>query len=36
MAQMGYLGITIPEKYDGAGMTYQQYAIILEEITRMA
>ena len=35
MAQMGYLGITIPEKYDGAGMTYQQYAIILEEIARI-
>ena len=35
MGQMGYLGITIPEKYDGAAMTFQQYAIILEEIARI-
>jgi len=35
MGAMGYLGITVPEKYDGAGMTYLDYAIIIEEIARV-
>src|SRR5207344_2985892 len=35
MAPMGYLGVTVPEKYDGAGMTYQDYVIIIEEIARV-
>jgi len=35
MGQMGYLGITIPEEYDGAGMSYVDYAIIIEEISRV-
>jgi len=35
MGAMGYLGVTIPEKYDGAGMTYLDYSIIIEEIARV-
>jgi alkylation response protein AidB-like acyl-CoA dehydrogenase len=35
MGKMGYLGITIPEQYDGAGMSYLEYAIIIEEISRI-
>lgn len=35
MGPMGYLGVTVPEKYDGAGMTFQDYAIIIEEIARV-
>lgn len=35
MGPMGYLGVTIPETYDGAGMTFQDYVIIVEEIARV-
>jgi len=35
MGKMGYLGVTIPETYDGAGMSYLEYAIIIEEIARV-
>jgi len=35
MGEMGYLGITIPESYGGAGMSYLDYAIIIEEIARV-
>jgi alkylation response protein AidB-like acyl-CoA dehydrogenase len=35
MGAMGYLGVVFPEAYDGAGMSYQDYAIIVEEIARV-
>jgi len=35
MGEMGYLGITVPESYGGAGMSYLDYAIIIEEIARV-
>jgi alkylation response protein AidB-like acyl-CoA dehydrogenase len=35
MGEMGYLGIVFPERYDGAGMGYQDNAIIIEEIARV-
>jgi alkylation response protein AidB-like acyl-CoA dehydrogenase len=35
MGSMGYLGVTIPEEYDGAGMDYREYALIIEEISRV-
>ncbi len=35
MASMGLLGVTIPEAWDGAGMSYLAYAIIIEEIARV-
>jgi alkylation response protein AidB-like acyl-CoA dehydrogenase len=34
MAAMGLLGMQIPEEYGGAGMTFQDYVVALEEITR--
>src|SRR5262249_14367183 len=36
MGPMGYLGVTVPETYDGAGMTFQDYVLIIEEIARVA
>ncbi|HKY32777.1 MAG TPA: acyl-CoA dehydrogenase family protein [Candidatus Polarisedimenticolia bacterium] len=35
MGGMGYLGVTIPERYDGAGMSYADYVLIVEEIARV-
>jgi alkylation response protein AidB-like acyl-CoA dehydrogenase len=35
MAEMGFLGVIFPEKYGGAGMGYQEYAIIIEELSRV-
>lgn len=35
MGAIGFLGVTVPESLDGAGMTYLDYAIIVEEIARV-
>ena len=35
LAEMGFLGVIFPEKYGGAGMGYQEYAIIIEELSRV-
>ncbi|HET6373805.1 MAG TPA: acyl-CoA dehydrogenase family protein [Candidatus Polarisedimenticolia bacterium] len=35
MGGMGYLGVTIPETYDGAGLGFVDYAVIIEEIARV-
>jgi alkylation response protein AidB-like acyl-CoA dehydrogenase len=35
MAEMGFLGVIFPEKYGGAGMGYIEYAIIIEELSRV-
>jgi alkylation response protein AidB-like acyl-CoA dehydrogenase len=35
LAQMGFLGVIFPEKYGGAGMGYVEYAIIIEELSRV-
>lgn len=35
IGSMGYLGVTVPERYDGAGMSYRDYVIIIEEIARV-
>ena len=35
MAEMGLMGLILPEKYDGAGMTFQDLALLLEEIGRV-
>ena len=35
MAAMGFLGVIFPEKYGGAGMGYVEYAIIIEELSRI-
>ena len=34
MADLGWMGLVIPEEYGGLGMTFQDLAIILEEIGR--
>jgi len=35
MAELGFLGVTVPEKYGGAEMDYLAYALIMEEIARV-
>jgi alkylation response protein AidB-like acyl-CoA dehydrogenase len=35
MAEMGLMGLILPEKYDGAGMAFQDLALLLEEIGRV-
>jgi len=34
LGELGLLGILIPTEYDGSGLGYQEYAIIVEEIAR--
>ncbi len=34
LGENGFLGIYVPEKYDGAGMDYMSYAIVVEELSR--
>ncbi|MFN3603118.1 MAG: acyl-CoA dehydrogenase family protein [Leptonema sp. (in: bacteria)] len=35
MADMGFLGITVPEKYGGLGLDYLSYILIVEELARI-
>ena len=35
MGKLGFMGITIPEAYGGAGMDYLAYALALEEISKV-
>jgi alkylation response protein AidB-like acyl-CoA dehydrogenase len=35
LAEMGFLGVIFPEKDGGAGMGYAEYAIIIEELSRV-
>ncbi len=35
LGEMGFLGVIFPEKYGGAGMGYIEYAIIIEELSRV-
>jgi alkylation response protein AidB-like acyl-CoA dehydrogenase len=35
LAHMGFLGVIFPETYGGAGMGYVEYAIIIEELSRV-
>jgi alkylation response protein AidB-like acyl-CoA dehydrogenase len=34
-AELGLLGILFPERYDGAGLGYMEYAIAIEELSRV-
>ena len=34
-AELGLTGISIPEKYGGAGMDHISYSIVMEEIARV-
>ncbi len=33
-AELGFMGVVVPEKWGGAGMDYLSYAIMMEEISR--
>jgi alkylation response protein AidB-like acyl-CoA dehydrogenase len=35
LGEMGFLGITIPQEYGGAGLDYLSYALIIEELARV-
>jgi alkylation response protein AidB-like acyl-CoA dehydrogenase len=35
LAAMGLLGVIFPEKYGGAGLGYQEYAVAIEELARV-
>ncbi len=35
MGEMGFMGITVPEKYGGQGLDYLSYIIIVEELARV-
>ena len=35
MGKLGFLGVLVPEKYQGAGLNYQEYITILEEISKV-
>ncbi|HVB87844.1 MAG TPA: acyl-CoA dehydrogenase [Candidatus Dormibacteraeota bacterium] len=35
LAEMGFLGVIFPDKYGGAGMGYVEYALIIEELSRV-
>src|SRR2546422_21102 len=35
MAALGFLGITVPNELEGAGLGFVEYAIIVEEIARV-
>ena len=35
LAEMGLLGVVFPEKYGGAGLGYVEYAIVIEELSRV-
>jgi alkylation response protein AidB-like acyl-CoA dehydrogenase len=35
LAELGFLGVIFPEKYGGAGMGYVEYALIIEELSRV-
>jgi butyryl-CoA dehydrogenase len=34
LAELGYLGLTIPEEFDGAGLDTVSYAVCMEELSR--
>jgi butyryl-CoA dehydrogenase len=34
LAELGYLGLTVPEEYDGAGLDTVSYAVCMEELSR--
>jgi alkylation response protein AidB-like acyl-CoA dehydrogenase len=35
MGNLGFLGVLVPEEYGGAGLDYQSYVTIIEEITKV-
>ena len=35
LGEMGMMGVIFPEEYGGAGMGYQEYAVVVEELSRV-
>lgn len=35
MGEFGFMGVLVPEKYQGAGLGYQEYITVIEEIARV-
>jgi alkylation response protein AidB-like acyl-CoA dehydrogenase len=35
LGELGFLGMIFPEKYGGAGLTYMDYAAVIEEVSRV-
>lgn len=35
MGQQGFLGVLVPEEYEGAGLGYQEYITVVEEISKV-
>jgi alkylation response protein AidB-like acyl-CoA dehydrogenase len=35
LGEQGFMGILVPEKYNGSGLTYQEYITILDEISKV-
>lgn len=35
LGEQGYLGVLVPEEYGGAGLGYQEYISVIEEITKV-
>jgi alkylation response protein AidB-like acyl-CoA dehydrogenase len=35
LGQMGFMGVTVPVKYGGAGLGYVEYATVIEELSRV-
>ncbi len=35
LGELGFLGVLVPEEYNGAGLDYQAYVTIIEEITKV-
>lgn len=35
LGEYGFMGILVPEKYNGAGLSYQEYITILDEISKV-
>ncbi len=35
LGELGFMGITVPEEFGGAGLDYKSYAILIEELSRV-
>lgn len=35
MGELGFMGVLVPEQYEGAGLGYQEYVTIIEEIAKV-
>ncbi len=35
MGKLGFMGVLVPEKYNGSGLGYFEYSIILQEISKV-